>query len=131
MMILAFSTVMFIIKARSYWYISSLAFPFGIIEGDNIEKIRKWFYNFKGWLLSFFLMGVGGLSLISTTIYDSYAGGVLLHNVFCAGALIAILIFSDCFLKLKGSRLYKRIQGCSFAIYLTQFVFIEIADYYC
>ncbi|MBR3267946.1 MAG: acyltransferase [Oscillospiraceae bacterium] len=126
---LAVMTTAYCLNTISAWYISTVAFPVGILLSEYCEAGKDKLFSGKGVLICVLLAGTGLVSIAPLPYGDSYLFAVILHNVFVSGAVTAVLLFSAFLRKReKPAVIYRFLETHSLALYLSQFIFMRISD---
>lgn len=124
----AVMTALYALEMQPAWYISTAAFPTGILAAAFYDEIRSFLFSRKGIGIGLLLVTAGLFSIAPLPIQEQYLGAVLLHNVFIAGSVILILLFSSLWNRSAHSKVYGFFQSHSLALYLSQFIFMRISD---
>ena len=119
---------MIVFKAGLYecWYASSFAFPFGLLFGKHYNKLMCFLNSVYGRVATTILTILGLCSLLLPG--SSLIGMVYLRNAIDMAVIILLIYISGHF-KL-GNNISRILGKYSTEIYLSQFIYLAIADEY-
>ena len=106
---------------------STLAFPAGLLCGEYFPKVKSFLYSWKGVVITI-ILGTFGLSCLSVKS-ENLMSIVFMRNSLCLAAIIIIFYTCNCLI-LGNNPVSCFLCRYSTEIYLSQFIFIRLAESY-
>lgn len=109
------------------WYASILGFPAGLLFSEFYDKIAGFLRTKKGVLLTVVLSLFGLMSMVIRN--ENIVSMVFMRNAICLAAIIVIFYVCDK-MKIGNNAVARFLCVHSTEIYLSQFVWLSIAEHY-